>query len=126
MLIAATAGWSTKRLYQGRRINFRVTNYLEEIQMPEQHTHPRECGCELTLHSLSGVPLTVKQPQARGHYLFYRFHGERQNLVWHDFVWLLGQTAFQTFSPRNAKFCIDVDNVDSRSDCFAQIFIIGS
>jgi hypothetical protein len=38
----------------------------------------------------------------------------------------LSQASFQTISPRNAKFRIDVYDVDSRRDCLAQVFIIGS
>jgi hypothetical protein len=39
---------------------------------------------------LDEVGLAVEKPQARGDYLFYQIHGGRQNLVWHNFSWLLG------------------------------------
>jgi hypothetical protein len=39
---------------------------------------------------------------------------------------MLSQASFQAISPRNAKFRIDVYDVDSRRDCLAQVFIIGS
>jgi hypothetical protein len=47
-------------------------------------------------------------------------------LLWHDFVRMLSRASFQATSPRNAKFRIDVYDVDSRRDCLAQVFIIGS
>jgi hypothetical protein len=78
------------------------------------------------LNSLSEVPFRVEKPQARADYLFHRIHNGRQNLVWHDFVRMLSQASFQAISPRNAKFRIDVYDVDSRRDCLAQVFIIGS
>jgi hypothetical protein len=81
-------------------------------------------GRELILQARSPSRLAIEQHQPRDNYLLYGIYDERQNLVRHDLVWFFRQPLFQTASPCDAQFRIDVDNVDSCCDGFAKVIIV--
>ena len=70
--------------------------------------------------------LTMEQSQARADNLLHSIYDRSQNLVWHNFVGVSGQAFSERFPPRDAQFGIDVDDVDSRSDRPAKVFIVGA
>src|ERR1700722_14224025 len=68
--------------------------------------------------------LSIEQRQARTDDLFYSIDDRRENLVRHDFVGIPCQAVSQRSPPGDPEFGIDVDDVDSRGDCFAKVSII--
>jgi hypothetical protein len=63
-----------------------------------------------------GCQLSIEQFQAGTHDLLHGLYDRRQNLMWHNFVRLTGQTAFQGPAPGDPQFGADVDDVDSSSN----------
>src|SRR5215813_13365710 len=68
----------------------------------------------------------LEQPQACSDSLLYRIDDRTKNLVRDDFVGVSSQTLVQGLSPRHAQFSINVDDVDSRGNRLAEVFVIRS
>jgi hypothetical protein len=73
-----------------------------------------------------GRHLSSEQFQTGTNDLLYGIYDWRQNLIRHNFIWLTDQAAFQGPAPSDPQFGIDVDDVDSSSNCMYEILIIRS
>ena len=67
----------------------------------------------------------MEQSQARADNLLHGIYDRPQKFIGHDFVGVSSQASFECVPPRNAQFGIDVDDVDSRGDGLAEVFVIG-
>jgi hypothetical protein len=68
-------------------------NFVADLQLnSDRHDPPCWSKFEFQVSALCSLNhlSTVEQLQARADYLSYRIHHGGQNLVGHDFVWLLG------------------------------------